>query len=118
MEIVMWFRSSKLAFIAVILTLCLSACGTPAGQNGTLAGQNNVTWEFEGDDIRVIESLVDGERDRRSFFPATAIEEVSTSDHLVTVRSGGETFKIHCFDKKQATDLASVLQKAQKLAEN
>lgn len=111
MEIVMWFRSSKLAFIAVILTLCLSACGTPAGQN-------NVTWEFEGDDIRVIESLVDGERDRRSFFPATAIEEVSTSDHLVTVRSGGETFKIHCFDRKQAIDLASVLQKAQKLAEN
>ena len=111
METRMWFRSNKLTLFAVILTLCFSACGTPTGQN-------NVTWEFEGNDVRVIENFVGREGDRRSFFPAAAIEEVSTSDHLVTVRTGGETFKIYCFDKKQATELADVLQKARKLAEN
>ena len=43
----LWFRSHKAVFVALILAFCLSGCG------GKPAGQNNVTWEFEGDDVRV-----------------------------------------------------------------
>ena len=103
----LWFQSVRAVFFTLILAFCLNGCGSPAGQN-------NVTWEFEGDDVRVIEKSVDGEGDRRSFFPAASIEEVRTSGHVVTVRSNGETFKVYCLDEKQARELAVVLENAMK----
>ena len=104
-----WFRAAIAVALALSLTTWLGGCGTPAGQN-------TVTWEFEGDDVRVIENFVDGEGDRRSFFPAASIEEVTASHHVVTVRSSGETFKVHCLDEQQANELAGVLEEARKKA--
>ena len=101
----------KTMLFALLLAFCLSGCGKPAGQN-------NVTWEFEGDDVRVIEKFGNREGDRRQVFPAASIEEVTTSGHMVRVRSKGETFKVYCFDEKQAGELADVLEKAMKTAGN
>ena len=103
------FRSVMTVVFALIVTSCLSGCGNPAGQN-------NVTWELEGDDVRVIEEFVDREGDRRHFFPAASIEEITASGHMVRVRSNGETFEVYCFDEKQAGDLAEVLEEAMKKA--
>lgn len=86
-----------------VLILCLVGCGTSAGKN-------NVTWEFEGEDIRVFEKSLEGEGERRTFFTAGSVENVSISGHVVKVLSNGEAFKIICFDEKQARELADILQ--------
>ena len=97
-------KKTLLALVLVGLT-SLSGCGRPTARN-------DVTWVLEGDDVRVIEKFVDREGDRRQFFPAASIEKVTTSGSVVTVRSNGETFKVYCFDAKQAGELADVLEKA------
>ena len=99
----------RAVYLALILAIGLAGCGQSPGQN-------SVTWEFEGDDVRVIESFVDREGDRRSFFPAASIEEVTSSGHMVSVRSNGETFNFYCFDEEQAGELADVLKEAMKKA--
>ena len=105
----LWSRSERAAVFALILVFSLCGCGEPTGQN-------YVTWEFEGDDVRVIEKFVGREGDRRHFFPAASIEEITASGHMVRVRSNGETFEVYCFDEKQASDLAEVLEEAMKEA--
>lgn len=99
------FWSGQSAAFALILGLLLSGCGKPTSQN-------EVTWEFEGDDVRVIEKFTDRDGDRRQFFPAAQLEEASSSGHVVTVRSQGETFEIYCRDEKQAGELVDVLVSA------
>jgi len=106
-----WFRSETALAFALILVHALGGCGKPTGQN-------DVTWEFEGDGVRVIETFRDREGDRRQFFPAAHIESATVSGHVVTVRSKGETFKVYCLDDKQAGELADVLEEAMKKAGN
>lgn len=105
----LWFRSQRALYLALILAIASSGCGKPAGQS-------NVSWEFEGADVRVIEKFVDKEGDRRNFFAAASIEKVVISGHVVKVRCEGETFKVVCFDEEQAKELAAVLEQAMKTA--
>lgn len=107
----LWFRSEAATVSALILVFSLFGCDKPDGQN-------DVTWEIEGNDVRVIEKFMDREGDRRQLFPAEHIEKVTVSGHVVTVRSKGETFEVYCFDEKQAGELADVLGKSMKKMEN
>ena len=96
---------------ALLLTVCVGGCGEAAAQH-------QVSWEFEGDDVRVIETLVDGEGERRMFFRAASMDEVTTSDDVVTVGDRGETFTVRCLDETQAAELADILRAAVKKADD
>jgi hypothetical protein len=87
--------------IVALLCLILIAYFADRGQP---AGRNTVSWELDGD--------------RRNFFPAASIEKVTTSSHVVIVRSDSETFKVYCLDEEQALALADVLRTAMNKAGN
>ena len=97
---------SRAALVMFLLGSVFSiGCGAPSGQN-------NVTWEFVGDDVRVFEKAVHTDGDRRNYFTAATLEKVTVSGHVVKVVDDGETFKVYCLDDAQASELAAVLEEA------
>ena len=98
------FRRAALALL-LLGSVFNTGCNAPSGQN-------NVTWEFVGDDVRVIEKAVHSDGDRRNYFTAATLEKVTASGHVVKVVDDGETFKVYCLDDAQASDLAAVLEEA------
>ena len=100
-------KGRAVSLLSVTLLLAVGLCGC-----GPSPGQHNVTWEHEGNDVRVIETFVDREGDRRNFFVAATLGGIDVSGHVVTVRNNKETFKVYCFDEEQAGELFRVLEAA------
>ena len=103
----LWVLSRAALVLILLGSVFSSGCGAPSGQH-------DVTWEFVGDDVRVIETAVHTDGDRRNYFTAATLEKVTASGHVVKVVDDGATFKVYCLDDGQALELVAVLENAMK----